>query len=52
MLGGIELTYEIDEIRKVPLSGLAQKIHIRGEKLANPVLLFCTAARASATGTV
>ena len=34
------MTYEIDEIRKVPLSGLAQKIHIRGEKLANPVLLF------------
>lgn len=34
------MTYEIDEIRKVPLGGLAQKIHIRGEKLANPVLLF------------
>ncbi len=34
------MTYEIDEIRKVPLGGLAQKIHIRGEKLSNPVLLF------------
>lgn len=34
------MAYEIDEIRKVPLGGLAQKIHIRGEKRTNPVLLF------------
>lgn len=34
------MAYEIDEIRKVPLGGVRQTIHIRGEKLANPVLLF------------
>ena len=32
--------YEIDEIRKVPLGGMRQKIHIRGSKRENPVLLF------------
>lgn len=32
--------YEIDEIRKVKLGGVIQKIHIRGEKKSNPVLLF------------
>ena len=34
------MAYAIDEIRKVPLGGVRQKIHIRGEKLENPVLLF------------
>lgn len=34
------MAYAIDEIRKVPLGGVKQKIHIRGEKLENPVLLF------------
>lgn len=34
------MAYEIDEIRRVPLGGLKQTIHIRGEKLENPVLLF------------
>lgn len=34
------MAYAIDEIRKVPLGGVRQKIHIRGEKLQNPVLLF------------
>ena len=38
-VGRSELTYEIDEIRKVPLGGLAQKIHIRA-KGWQPVLLF------------
>jgi pimeloyl-ACP methyl ester carboxylesterase len=32
--------YEIDQIRKVELGGVKQKIHIRGQKLRNPVLLF------------
>lgn len=34
------MAYEIDEIRKVPLGGVKQKIHIRGERRTNPVLLF------------
>ncbi len=34
------MMYDIDEIRKIPLGGVNQKIHIRGEKLSNPVLLF------------
>ena len=34
------MAYEIDEIRKVKLGGVNQKIHIRGEKKSNPVLLF------------
>ena len=34
------MTYEIDEIRKIPIGGVRQKIHIRGEKRSNPVLLF------------
>ena len=34
------MAYAIDEIRKVPLGGVRQKIHIRGERLENPVLLF------------
>lgn len=34
------MAYAIDEIRKVPLGGVRQKIHIRGEKPENPVLLF------------
>ena len=34
------MNYEIDEIRKVKLGGVIQKIHIRGEKKTNPVLLF------------
>lgn len=34
------MAYEIDEIRKVTLGGVKQKIHIRGERLRNPVLLF------------
>lgn len=34
------MAYAIDEIRKVPLGGVKQKIHIRGEKPENPVLLF------------
>ena len=34
------MTYEIDEICKVKLGGVNQKIHIRGEKKSNPVLLF------------
>ena len=34
------MAYAIDEIRRVPLGGVRQKIHIRGEKPENPVLLF------------
>jgi pimeloyl-ACP methyl ester carboxylesterase len=33
-------TFEIDSIRKVTLGGLRQKIHIRGTRISNPVLLF------------
>lgn len=35
-----DMNYEIDEIRKVRLGGVTQKIHIRGEKKTNPILLF------------
>ena len=34
------MEYEIDEIRRVMLGGVRQKIHIRGARRANPVLLF------------
>ena len=34
------MEYEIDEIRKISIGGVGQKIHIRGEKRTNPVLLF------------
>lgn len=32
--------FEIDEIRKIPLGGQLQKIHIRGRNRDNPLLLF------------
>ena len=31
------MKYEIDEIRKVPIGGVGQKIHIRGEKRSKDV---------------
>ena len=34
------MEYEIDEVRKISIGGVGQKIHIRGEKRTNPVLLF------------
>ena len=46
------MEYEIDEVRKISIGGVGQKIHIRGEKRTNPVLLFLHGAPASATGTV
>ncbi len=34
------MTYAIDVVRRVPIGGVRQKIHIRGTKRTNPVLLF------------
>ncbi len=34
------MTYTIDVVRRVPIGGVRQKIHIRGTKRTNPVLLF------------
>lgn len=35
------MAYEIDEIRKVKLGGVNQKIHIRSEKKATQCYCFC-----------
>ena len=36
-----DMNYEIDEIRKVRLGGVTQKIHIRGEKKQIQYFYFC-----------